>query len=276
MPKVRVGFAQYDVLFGEYNRNLATVTRLAESAKKADLLVFPELGLTGYEFKDAQEVERFAEPVHSGRTAEALKDLAARLKTTLAIGYPEYTTGGCYNAAMLVLPDGSVHNYRKMHLFSREKALFLPGDAPPPVVDTPAGRVGLMICFDWLFPETARLLAVGGTQIIAHPSNLVLNYCQKAMYCRSLENGVYILTANRVGTESRAGRTLTFTGQSQLTSPKGETLLAGPAEGESVMVAEIDLAAADDKHITPENDRLTDRRPELYGGLAEAAALPVE
>jgi len=274
MSSVRVGFAQYDVHFGEYNKNLAAVTRLAEAAPEADLLVFPELGLTGYEFKDAAEVERYAEPASSGRTVEAIKELAARLDTTIVIGYPEYTTAGCYNAAMLVQPNGATVNYRKMHLFSREQELFIPGNAPPQVAETPAGRVGIMICFDWLFPETARILAVQGAQIIAHPSNLVLNYCQKAMYCRSLENAVYILTANRIGTEERAGRKLTFTGQSQLTSPDGETLIAAGTDEETVLLTEIDPAQADNKLITPLNDRITNRRPELYSQLAEAPSDP--
>lgn len=274
MASVRIGFVQYDVHFGEYDRNLATATALAESAPEADLLVFPELGLTGYEFKDAAEVERYAEPACSGRTAEALKELAARLDTTIVIGYPEYTTAGCYNASMLILPNGDTLNYRKMHLFSREQELFIPGNAPPIVAKTPAGRVGMMICFDWLFPETARLLAVQGAQIIAHPSNLVLNYCQKAMYCRSLENAVYILTANRVGTEERAGRTLTFTGQSQLVSPQGETLTTASPTEETVILAEIDPTEADDKMITPVNDRIAGRRPELYSGLTQPSGDP--
>ena len=81
MPKI--GFAQYEVEFGEYDSNTATIMRLAESAKGADLLVFPELGLTGYEFKDAREAERYAEPFGAGPTSETLKKLAKRLKMTL-------------------------------------------------------------------------------------------------------------------------------------------------------------------------------------------------
>jgi predicted amidohydrolase len=276
MSTVRIGYAQYDVHFGEYDRNLKTVTRLAEEGRDADLLVFPELGLTGYEFIDAKEVERFAEPAGAGPTADAIRKLAAEFNTTLVIGYPEYSTAGCYNAAMLVTPDGEVHNYRKMHLFSREKELFLPGNRPPDVVDTPAGRIGLMICFDWLFPEAARMLAVQGAQIIAHPSNLVLNYCQRAMYCRALENAVFIVTANRIGSEDRAGRTLAFTGQSQIVSPAGAYLSQAGADVEAVGMVEADTAEADDKHITEVNDRIADRRIELYGQLFRQEAAEIE
>lgn len=265
----KVGFAQYEVVFGEYDRNVASLERLAAEGAEADLLVFPELALTGYEFIDSTEVERYAEPFNAGRTSELLQRLAAKHNTTLVLGYPEYTTKGCYNSAMLVCPDGSMTNYRKLHLFSRETQLFISGDAEPPVVETPAGRVGMMICFDWLFPETARMLALQGAQIIAHPSNLVLDYCQKAMYCRALENAVYIITANRIGTEDRAGRTLTFTGRSQVVDPAGKTLASAKKREEGLAVVEIHPEVADNKAITEFNDRLGDRRAALYGSLLD-------
>lgn len=266
----KIGFAQYEVKFGEYDDNTATIMRLAESAKGADLLVFPELGLTGYEFKDARETERYAEPFGAGPTSETLKKLAKRLKMSLVIGYPEYTTRGVYNSAMLATPDGKLHNYRKLHLFSREKDLFTPGDGEPPVIQTPAGRVGLMICFDWFFPETARILAIKGAQIIAHPSNLVLQWCQRAMFCRCLENAVFAVTANRIGAENRAGRKLRFTGASQVVDPKGEVLIKATEAEEFVGLVDIKPKDADDKTIATLNHRLDDRRPEHYGALAEA------
>lgn len=266
-----IGFAQYHIRFGEYDRNVDTITRLAAKASDADLLVFPELGLTGYEFLDRGEVERYAEPFDAGPTSELLRRLAKKHQTTLVLGYPEYTTKGCFNSAMIAQPDGVLTNYRKLHLFSRETELFKPGDAEPPVVETPAGRVGLMICFDWFFPETARILALKGAQIIVHPSNLVLDYCQRAMYCRCVENAVFIVTANRIGTENRAGRSLTFTGASQILDVEGATLAAASADEESVQVVDIDPGRADEKGITEYNDRLRDRRVELYGLLSDSS-----
>lgn len=264
-----IGFAQYHVRFGEYDRNVATVQRLTAQASEADLLVFPELGLTGYDFIDRAEVERYAEPFDTGPTSDLLRSLAKEHNTTLVLGYPEYTTKGCFNSAMIAQPDGVLTNYRKLHLFSRETELFEPGDAEPPVIETPAGRVGLMICFDWLFPETARILALKGAQVIAHPSNLVLDYCQRAMYCRCIENAVFIITANRIGTEDRAGRSLTFTGASQILDTEGATLASAPPDAESVEIVEIDPWRADEKRITEYNDRLKDRRSHLYGTLSD-------
>ena len=124
------------------------------------------------------------------------------------------------------------------------------------------------VCFDWLFPETARMLALKGAQIIAHPSNLVLDYCQKAMYCRCIENGVFAITANRIGTEDRAGRTLNFTGGSQVLDSEGETLVAAPSDTDCVESVEIDPWRADEKRIADSNDRLKDRRGEIYGILS--------
>ncbi len=264
----KIGFAQYDVHFGEYDRNVETIQKLCAEAADAQLLVLPELGLTGYEFMDSAEVERYAEPFGAGATSELLKGLATQHETTLVLGYPEYTTKGCFNSAMIALPDGTLTNYRKMHLFSRETELFEPGDAEPPVIETPAGRVGLMICFDWLFPETARILALKGAQIIAHPSNLVLDYCQRAMYCRCIENAVFAITANRIGTEDRAGRSLTFTGSSQILDTEGHKLAGAAPDTQCVEIVEIDPWRADEKRISEFNDRLKDRRDDLYGILA--------
>ncbi len=122
-----------------------------------------------------------------------------------------------------------------------------------------------MICFDWAFPEMARLLALGGAQVILHPSNLVLPYAQAAMLTRGLENGVFTVTANRHGQE----RGTPFSGRSQVTSPKGALLAQAAGDFTGVLTAVVDLAQADDKQITPLNHVLNDRRPDLYRRLVE-------
>ena len=122
----------------------------------------------------------------------------------------------------------------------------------------------MMICFDWYFPESARTLALRGAQIVAHPSNLVLPNCPNAMPVRSLENRVFAVTSNRVGTEDRGGTSLTFIGQSQITSPRGEILHRCPAVGAAVSVVEITPELADNKFATERNHLLNDRRPEFY------------
>ena len=122
----------------------------------------------------------------------------------------------------------------------------------------------MMICFDWIFPEIARTLALKGADILCHSTNLVLPFCQDAMVTRCIENRVFALTANRVGTERRAGQELTFTGRSQVVTPRGEILTRADVVGEGVFIIEIDPLLARNKAITDVNDVLGDRRPELY------------
>jgi predicted amidohydrolase len=232
-----------------------------------DLLVLPELAFSGYDFRDRDELHALAEPFSNGPTAGLLHELAHARNAVIVAGYAERTPEGCYNSAMLMCPDGAAHNYRKIHLFNREQDVFLPGDAPPAVVETPAGRIGMMICFDWFFPETARCLALAGAQIIAHPSNLVLPWCQRTMFARSLENAVHTITCNRIGTEARTDRSLTFTGASQILNTKGEILASAPTDREALGVAALDPDEADDKSIAGRNDRFGNRRPEMYERL---------
>ncbi len=266
---MKIGYAQFEPKIGDYEANIAAMRQMATDAAGANLLVFPELALSGYDFANLDDADRAAEIFGDGPSSESLLALANEHRMTLIAGYPERSPEGLYNSALIALPDGRLHNYRKLHLFSREKLFFLPGDAPPPVIDTPAGRVGVMICFDWLFPETARLLALDGAQIIAHPSNLVMPYCQKAMYCRSVENRVFTITANRIGTESTGGRVLTFTGASQVLNPDGQILVQAPIDRPHLGLTEIDPAAADSKRINEFNDLAEDRRVEFYAPLVD-------
>ena len=124
-----------------------------------------------------------------------------------------------------------------------------------------------MICFDWFFPETARSLAMQGAQILAHPSNLVLQFCQQAMFARCVENKVFAVTCNRIGMETQAGRDLGFTGASQILDVQGQALAKAPDDSSYSAVVELDPTQADDKSIAELNDRFQNRRPELYTGL---------
>lgn len=264
---ITAAYLQYEVAFGDWSANAATLRRLLRDAPEFDLLVLPELAFSGYDFRGRDELESRAEPFHDGPTATLLRAIARERSAVIVAGYAERAPEGCYNSAMLVCPDGTAHNYRKIHLFNREQDVFLPGDAPPFVVDTPAGRIGMMICFDWFFPETARCLALAGAQIIGHPSNLVLPWCQRAMFARSLENAVFTITCNRIGTEARTDRTLTFTGGSQILNTKGETLASAPTDREALGIAALDPAQADNKDIAGRNDLFGDRRVEFYDQL---------
>ena len=127
----------------------------------------------------------------------------------------------------------------------------------------------MMVCFDWVFPEVARVLALQGADIICHPSNLVLGYCQQTMLTRCLENKVYAITANRFGFDRRPHGNLRFTGRSQIVAPGGTLLHRAASQRNDLFVMDIDPALARDKSITARNEVLQDRRPEFYRILTD-------
>jgi predicted amidohydrolase len=172
-----------------------------------------------------------------------------------------------FNAAVLVGPDGLVACYRKVHLFRFEKEIFTPGDGGFEVHEVAGARVGMLVCFDWIYPEAARALALAGADVIAHPSNLVLPHAQRALVTRCLENRVFWVLANRTGSEREGHRSLTFTGRSRIGAPDGRVLADAGPDGTVLEVVTVDPSEARDKHVTPENDLLADRRPALYGRL---------
>lgn len=233
----------------------------------ADLYVTPELATSGYNFSNRGEVSAAAETL-AGPTTAALVTLCRSQKCWIVNGFVEKDGSRFYNAAALLGPEGPVGVYRKIHLFGREKLFFSPGEGPFPVFDLPYGRVGLMICFDWFFPESARCLALSGAELIAHPSNLVLPHAPQAMITRCLENRVFAATANRVGTEPGGTGPLTFIGSSQVVSPRGE-LLARRGLDIGVSVVEVDLTQARDKTLSSSNDLFGDRRPANYGKIVQ-------
>ncbi len=258
-----VGIVQNAPEFGDVDKNWKQIESLIGNTR-ADLWVMSELALTGYEFQGRKEVAELAEEIPSGKSSTRLAALCRDQNCYAVLGMPERDGGRLYNSSVFMGPRGMLGRYRKLHLFDKENERFDRGDIPLKVHDIGHARVGVMICFDWRFPEVARTLTVGGAQIIAHPSNLVLPYAQKAMITRSLENHVFGLTANRVGEENRDGRVVRFTGVSQIVGARGDVLASAPRSTAGVILVEIDPADADNKRINPYNDLLGERRPEYY------------
>jgi 5-aminopentanamidase len=261
---MKAGFLQMRPRFGAVEANVAAIEGALARVRDA-LVVLPELCTTGYLFASRTELETLAEPA-AGPTAARLGALARRNRLTLCYGFAERDGRRIYNTALTLGPGGERVRYRKAHLFDREKLCF---DVPRETFGafTLGARYGMMICFDWLFPEVSRALALDGARILLHPSNLVLPYCQQAMTTRCIENRVFAITCNRVGAEAHGGRSLRFTGRSQVVDPRGNVLVRAGAASEELQLVSVDPAAADDKRITPNNDVLADRRPELYRAL---------
>ncbi len=261
---MKAGFYQFNPEFGKKEENIGKVVSATQDTDM-DLLVLPEFFATGYQFVSGQEVEGLSESIPDGDTTEELLKLSFKRGIYIVAGLPEKDGKRYYNSAILTGPDGFIGVYRKTHLYSEETLYFVPGDTGFKVWDTNIGRIGIMICFDWLFPESMRSLALSGADIVAHPSNLVLPFCPDAMPVRCLENRVYSVTANRTGTEKRRENSaLTFIGKSEIVSPEGEILSRATGDEEVLTVIDIDPAMARDKALNPYNNILRDRRPEMY------------
>jgi predicted amidohydrolase len=261
---MRVGFLQFTPLRKNVTQNLIQVREQLESTQ-FDLLVLPELANCGYLYENPQELEPFSESTSSpGEFISALVEICREKDACIISGIAESDHGELYNTAVAVTRDGILALYRKAHLYNTEKGLFSPGNTGFQTFNYKGVPIGMMICFDWVFPEAARTLAMKGAQIIAHPANLVLPYCQSAMKTRSIENCIFTITANRIGTERLQNETLTFTGQSQITNPKGEILVCADRDGISVLMTDIDPSLAEFKFISPRNHIFEDCRPDLY------------
>lgn len=260
---MKAGYIQTAPRFGDKSFNFSQVEELACDIK-ADLLVLPELFATGYTFISTEEARSMAEPAGEGPTSDFLKKLSLDTGAIIVAGFAEEHQGLIYNSALLVSAGEVLDTYRKIHLFNREKLWFAQGNRTPEVFEINGARIGIMICFDWFFPETARLLAMKGAQIIAHPSNLVMPYCQRSMPTRCLENRVFAVTANRIGRESRGTDDFFFTGASQITGIIGEVLSSAPIDTTCTNVVDIDLSEADSKQLNDLNNLFSDRRTDLY------------
>jgi len=270
---LKIGYIQTYPKFGEVEANIEEALKLVRSVD-ADLVVLPELFNTGYAFLSREEVRQFAEEIPNGETCRILVEESGRLKKAIVAGLAERAGDAVYNTAILVSKGRFIGSYRKLHLFYREKVLFNKGDSEPKVFTVDGVKVGMLICFDWLFPEVWRVLALNGADIIAHPSNLVLpNYCQRAMLTRSFENHIYTITANRVGEEKRGALHLKYTGRSQIVSPKMEVLASASEDQVECRAVQVNLELARNKKVTELNDIFKDRRPRFYKLLTKPTCL---
>jgi predicted amidohydrolase len=210
-----------------------------------------------------------AEPIPEGPSTQRISGWAEELRCAIVAGLPEREGDAFYNSAILARPDGRVERYRKVHLFYEETTLFTPGDLGFPVFELtptegPSYTLGMMVCFDWYFPEAARSLALNGADVIAHPSNLVLPHCPDSMPIRARENHVFTITANRHGTESKGDESLTFIGLSEICAPDGEIVHRAGEEDTEVFLTSFAPQEARTRKINAYNDVLGDRRPETY------------
>lgn len=260
---MKLGYYQFRPLFGKVDKNLNKVLKALDGAE-ADVIVLPELAFSGYYFQEKKELLQLSEDISSSSIIKELTALCKNNNFYIVTGFAEKDDVDCYNSAILIGPEGFIHSYRKLHLFNEEKKFFTPGDTPLVTHDIRGVKIGIMVCFDWAFPEVTRSLTLLGADVICHPSNLVLSYCQQTMLSRCLENRIYAVTCNRYGSDKRPNGELKFTGKSQIVAPGGDLIHRAYAQRDELFITDIDAELARQKNITPLNDLLADRRPEYY------------
>ncbi|MGI8923569.1 MAG: carbon-nitrogen hydrolase family protein [Fimbriimonadales bacterium] len=266
---VRVAAVQYQPDFADAGSNASRIATQIEilAGQGVELAVFPEAAVTGYCFGSEDEARGAAVSLESPE----MKDLergASGVGIWAVVGFAEDFRGRLFNSAALYGPDGLAGMYRKTHLPCLGLDRFVARGDSLPVFDTPVGKIGILICFDIRFPEPARTMALAGAEIICLPTNWP-ETAQSAsdVLCpaRAIENHVYVIASNRVGTENG----FEFIGRSKIIAPCGEVLAALDSKETGAIVSNIDPTKASDKRIVRklgeyEMDLFEARRPELY------------
>ena len=264
---MKIGFIQFAPVLGNLQSTIRKIDRLSSLCTTADILVLPELCNSGYNFNSYEHAWETSEEIEGSTFVRYLESICARHNLYIVSGFNERDSNSLYNSAILVGPKGYIGKYRKLHLFMKEKDYFKAGNIGLPIFDIGLCKLGVLVCFDWLFPEVWRILALKGVDIICHPSNLIIpGLAQRTIPVHALTNRVYIVTANRIGTEGD----LLFTGLSTIANPKGDILVQASQSKEEVGITDMDVGLSRDKMITPRNDIFSDRRPEEYSFLSES------
>ena len=274
--KVKIAAVQMNPAIMQNKKNLDKILAEVRTAagNGADLIVFPECALTGYVFSSREEAAPFMESI-PGLSTDKLAACCGELGVHVVVGLLEKDGDKCFNAAVLIGPGGLVGKYRKNHLPFLGIDRFLdPGDRPFEIYRTPIGNIGIHICYDCNFPESARVMTLLGADILVLPTNWPQGRGKVAKYVvntRAYENKVHFVAVNRVG-EERGTR---FIGNSKIIDTWGDTLVQATGDDEQTIYPEVSLADARQKHIVFkagefEMNFIGDRRPELYGTIAEA------
>lgn len=264
---MNIGYVQFAPALNDLKTTIEQLEALLPKGQDADLLVLPELCNSGYNFATKDEALDGAETMADSNFLAFLGEMCRRFQFDIVTGFNEREGDRLYNSSVLIGKNGIVGRYRKIHLFNREKEFFQPGNDGLPVFRSGPASVGMLICFDWIFPEVWRILALKGVDLICHPANLILpGLAQRAVPVHALINRVFVVTGNRTGSEGE----LHFTGGSLMVDPRGRVLSSAPEKEDYISIESVDPAVARDKEVTPLNDLFKDRRPEEYSLLTKS------
>lgn len=280
---VKIACAQMEPVVGKKDENLRRSIEMLEEAASNDarLVILPELCNSGYVFETREEAFALSEEVPGGPTSRAWSEIASKHSLYIVAGINERDGDALYNSSVVIGPHGYVGTFRKVHLWNAENLFFEPGNLGFPVFKTAIGRIGTFICYDGWFPESYRLCALQGADIVCIPTNWVpipgQDEKREAManilvMAAAHSNSVFVAAADRVGTE----RAQPFVGQSLIASYTGWPI-AGPASAdkEEIIYAEANLADARRKRNWNEyNQVLRDRRSDVYDEMLGSQVAP--
>lgn len=273
--EMKIAGVQMEPILMKPKDNLEKILLLIKKAadNKAKLIAFPECAITGYLFSSRQEAIPFMETIPGPSTLE-IATYCRKLGVYVIVGLLERDADKCFNASALIGPEGIIEKYRKIHLPCMGVDRFLDvGDKPFLVHKTPIGNIGIHICYDALFPESARVMTLMGADILVLPTNWPKGrekYPNYFLNTRAAENRVHFMAVNRIGEE----RGSQFIGRSKIINASGDTLVEASSDKEEIIYAEVDLLEARQKHVIAipgevEFDPINDRRPELYGEICK-------
>ncbi|MDF5013827.1 N-carbamoylputrescine amidase [Vibrio parahaemolyticus] len=267
--------------------NLAKAKKaIREAAQNGANVILPQELFAAPYFCKKQEAKYFelAEETANSHLIQEMSALAKELGVVIPVSYFEKAGNTFFNSLVMIDADGTVlDNYRKSHIPDgpgySEKYYFSPGDTGFKVWQTKFGKFGAGICWDQWFPELARSLALHGAEAIFYPTAIgsetqdptldSRDHWQRTMQGHSAANLVPVIASNRVGTEVDDGIETTFYGSSFITDHTGAKIAEAPREGETIIYAEIDLAAtAKARHAW---GLFRDRRPDLYTSVGKLA-----
>lgn len=279
-PSVRVAAVQMEPKLGRLAENLARIQAGMEhaAASGARLAVFPECALSGYGFGSREEGLAHAVAL-DGPEVEQVAALTERTGCGCIFGLLERDGSRLFNACVLLGGGRVLGSYRKVHLPYLGVDMFVdPGDRPFAVHECAGLRVGMHICYDGSFPESARVMTLLGADLLVLPTNWPTHSECAAKHMiptRAMENTVYVMAVNRVGEESG----FRFIGASSIADPSGRILASAGADREEVLFADIDPQKARTKHLVRvpgrhEINRIGDRRPEFYTPIVEMRQAP--
>ena len=268
----KVAAFQMDCKLGQTEQNADRIITILHDAKRQNvrLVVFPECALSGYCVNSVEETAQVAIPIHDPNI-QRIVDACKELSIYACVGYTENRNGKRYNSAFLAGPEGRIlSNYSKMHLpYVGADKFVEKGQPPEPPVQTEIGSLSTIICYDVRFPELTRYYGLNGADIMMHPTNWPLGSegtREILPVARAFENMMFWIACNRVGDENGSH----FIGGSRIISPGGKVLAQAGEDGEELIIAEIDPAAARRKSFYSVEgdwsiDIIGDRRPEVFG-----------